>query len=76
MVLAVVGVVIQAGTLNLQQIVLVQNHGKIFGWDGIGNPFLLTQFIGFIVFMISVRPSSPRRRSTCPSPSPSSCPAT
>jgi NADH-quinone oxidoreductase subunit H len=55
MVLAVVGVVIQAGTLNLQQIVLVQNHGKIFGWDGIGNPFLLTQFIGFIVFMISVQ---------------------
>jgi NADH-quinone oxidoreductase subunit H len=55
MVLAVIGVVIQAGTLNLQQIVITQNSGKIFGWDGLGNPYLLTQFIGFVVFMISVQ---------------------
>jgi len=55
MVLAVIGVVIQAGTLNLQGIVFQQNAGEIFGWDGIGNPYILTQFIGFIVFMIAVQ---------------------
>jgi len=55
MVLAVIGVVIQAGTLNLQQIVTAQNAGSIFGWDGIGNPYVLTQFVGFLVFMISVQ---------------------
>jgi NADH-quinone oxidoreductase subunit H len=55
MVLAVVGVVIQAGTMNLQQIVLRQNGGEIFGWSGIGNPYILTQFIGFAVFMIAVQ---------------------
>ena len=46
MVLAVVGVVIQAGTLNLQGIVAAQHEGEIFGWDGIGNPFILTQLVG------------------------------
>ena len=55
MVLAVIGVVIQAGTMNLQQIVVGQNAGSIFGWDGVGNPYVLTQFIGFIIFMISVQ---------------------
>jgi NADH-quinone oxidoreductase subunit H len=55
MVLAVIGVVIQAGTMNLQGIVERQNAGEIFGWDGIGNPYVLTQFIGFIVFMIAVQ---------------------
>jgi len=55
MVLAVIGVVIQAGTMNLQQIVVAQNAGSIFGWDGLGNPYVLTQFIGFIIFMISVQ---------------------
>ncbi|MCU1400413.1 MAG: nuoH, partial [Acidimicrobiales bacterium] len=55
MVLAVVGVVIQAGTMNLQQIVIRQNGGEIFGWNGIGNPYILTQFIGFAVFMIAVQ---------------------
>ena len=55
MVLAVVGVVIQAGTMNLQQIVVRQNGGAIFGWNGIGNPYILTQFIGFAVFMIAVQ---------------------
>ena len=46
MVLAVVGVVIQAGTLNLKGIVEAQADGEIFGWGGIGNPFILTQFVG------------------------------
>ena len=34
LVLAVVGVVIQAGTLNMQGIVAAQANGAIFGWDG------------------------------------------
>src|ERR1700674_5418736 len=42
--LAVVGVVIQAGTMSLQNIVLSQQHGSIFGWNGIGEPFVVTQF--------------------------------
>ncbi|MEX2294488.1 MAG: NADH-quinone oxidoreductase subunit NuoH [Acidimicrobiales bacterium] len=55
MVLAVVGVVIQAGTLNLQGIVAAQHSGQIFGWDGIGNPFVLTQLVGFVVFLIATQ---------------------
>jgi NADH-quinone oxidoreductase subunit H len=55
MVLAVVGVVIQAGTMNLQQIVVAQNAGEMFGWNGLGNPYILTQFVGFAVFMIAVQ---------------------
>jgi len=55
MVLAVLGVVIQAGTMNLQKIVVAQNAGSIFGWDGLGNPYILTQFVGFLVFMIAVQ---------------------
>jgi len=55
MVLAVIGVVIQAGTMNLQSIVAVQNGGEIFGWDGLGNPYLITQIVGFVIFMISVQ---------------------
>ncbi|MBU3690326.1 MAG: NADH-quinone oxidoreductase subunit H [Acidimicrobiales bacterium mtb01] len=55
MVLAVVGVIIQAGTMNLQQIVVAQNAGSIFGWNGLGNPYILTQFVGFIIFMIAVQ---------------------
>lgn len=55
LVLAVMGVVIQAGTLNMQDIVLAQAEGEIFGFGGIGNPFILTQFIGFAVFMIAMQ---------------------
>jgi NADH-quinone oxidoreductase subunit H len=55
MILAVVGVVIQAGSMNLQNIVVAQNAGSIFGWDGLGNPYLITQFVGFIIFMIAVQ---------------------
>ncbi|MEY4607725.1 MAG: complex I subunit 1/NuoH family protein [Ilumatobacteraceae bacterium] len=55
MVLSVLGVVIQAGTMNLQQIVVAQNSGSIFGWDGLGFPFVLTQFVAFAIFMISVQ---------------------
>jgi NADH-quinone oxidoreductase subunit H len=55
MVLAVVGVVIQAGTMSMNGIVLAQNQGEIFGFGGIGNPYLLTQFIGFFIFLAAVQ---------------------
>ncbi len=70
LVLAVVGVVVQAGTLNMQGIVEAQigpnpalaegataaaQQGEIFGWGAIGNPFILTQFVGFVIFMIAVQ---------------------
>lgn len=55
LILAVVGVVIQAETMNMQGIVLAQANGEIFGWGGIGNPFFLTQFVGFAVFMIAMQ---------------------
>jgi NADH-quinone oxidoreductase subunit H len=55
MVLAVLGVVIQAGSMNLQQIVVAQNTGEIFGFGGLGNPFIITQFVGFVIFMIAVQ---------------------
>jgi NADH-quinone oxidoreductase subunit H len=51
--LAVVGVVIQAGTMSLQGIVLSQQGGSIFGWGGVGQPFVLTQFIGFALFLVA-----------------------
>ena len=51
--LAVVGVVIQCGTMSLQGIVAFQSTGSIFGWSGIGFPLILTQFIGFGLFLIA-----------------------
>jgi NADH-quinone oxidoreductase subunit H len=53
LILAVVGVVVQASTMNLQGIVHAQQDGEIFGWGGIGNPYILTQFFGFALFMIA-----------------------
>jgi len=55
LVLAVMGVVIQAGTLNMQEIVYAQAEGEIFGISGIGNPFIITQFIGFAIFLIAMQ---------------------
>ncbi len=55
MVLAVIGVVISAGSLNLQHIVEVQSSNQIIGWGGIGDPFVLTQFVGFLIFLISMQ---------------------
>jgi NADH-quinone oxidoreductase subunit H len=55
LVLAVVGVVIQAGTLSMQGIVEAQSSGEIFGWDGLGNPFFFTQILGLIIFLIAVQ---------------------
>ncbi|HEX8770365.1 MAG TPA: NADH-quinone oxidoreductase subunit NuoH [Acidimicrobiales bacterium] len=55
LVLAVVGVVIQAGTMNLQGIVHAQADGAMFGFDLIGNPFIITQFVGFILFIAAAQ---------------------
>jgi NADH-quinone oxidoreductase subunit H len=55
LILAVVGVVIQAGSMSLQQIVHAQQGGAIFGWSGIGFPFILTQFVGFALFMVAAQ---------------------
>src|SRR4029434_7775183 len=53
--LAVVGVVIQAQTMSLQGIVYAQRDNAIFGVDWIGNPFILTQFIGFALFLVAAQ---------------------
>jgi NADH-quinone oxidoreductase subunit H len=55
LVLAVLGVVIQAGTLNMQGIVEAQRNGEIFGFGGLGNPYIITQFLGFVIFMIAMQ---------------------
>jgi NADH-quinone oxidoreductase subunit H len=55
LILAVVGVVIQAGTLNLQLIVQAQATGEIFGWGALGNPYFFTQIVGFFIFMVAVQ---------------------
>src|SRR6476469_5548307 len=55
LVLAVVGVVIQAGTLDMQGIVSAQRSGEIFGWGAIGNPYIFTQFIGFVMFVVAMQ---------------------
>jgi NADH-quinone oxidoreductase subunit H len=55
LVLAVVGVVIQAGTMSLQGIVEAQADGEIFGVGIIGNPFILTQFVGFLLFVAAAQ---------------------
>jgi NADH-quinone oxidoreductase subunit H len=55
LVLATVGVVIQAGTMNLQGIVHAQADGAIFGVDIIGNPFIITQFVGFLLFIAAAQ---------------------
>jgi len=53
--LAVTGVVIQAGTMSLNQIVIAQQDQAIFGIDWIGNPFIFTQFIGFLLFLVAAQ---------------------
>ena len=55
MVLATVGVVIQAESMNLNKIIEAQNTGEIFGIGWFGNPFIITQFVGFLIFMIAVQ---------------------
>jgi NADH-quinone oxidoreductase subunit H len=51
----VVGVVIQAGTMSLQGIVHAQQDGAIFGWDGLGIPYIFPQLLGFAIFLIATQ---------------------
>jgi len=55
MVLAVVGVIIQAGTMNLSGIVAAQATGSIFGFTWLGNPYFLTQFVALGIFLVAVQ---------------------
>ena len=55
LILAVMGVVVQAESLNLQRIVEAQATGQIIGFGAIGNPFILTQFLAFLIFMIAAQ---------------------
>ena len=41
--------------MNLQQIVVAQNTQEIFGLNWFGFPFVLTQFVGFLIFMVAVQ---------------------
>src|SRR5439155_24260120 len=42
-----------AGTMSLQGIVKAQQTGSIFGWDGIGLPYVFPQIIGFVLFLVA-----------------------
>ncbi len=55
MVLAAVGVVVLAGSLNLQDIVMAQAQFKSFGDWGPALPFIVVQLPLFIVFMAAVQ---------------------
>jgi len=55
LVLAVVGVVIQAGTMSMQGIVRAQADGEIFGFGVLGNPFVITQIVGFVLFVVAAQ---------------------
>ena len=55
LVLAVVGVVIEANTMSLQGIVKAQAHQSIFGFSWLGNPFILTQIVGFLIFLAAAQ---------------------
>ncbi len=55
LVLAVVGVVIQAQSMSLSDIVMAQANFKIFGFNAGGMPFIATQFVGFVIFMIAAQ---------------------
>jgi NADH-quinone oxidoreductase subunit H len=64
--LALLGVLMTAGTLSLTEIVSAQE----------GMWYIVPQFIGFIVFLVAASRRPTARRSTCPRPTPSSCRAT
>ena len=55
LILAVVGVVIQAGSMNMAEIVYAQANGEIFGFGLLGNPFILTQGVAFLIFLIAMQ---------------------
>tara|TARA_B100001146_G_scaffold196991_1_gene185603 strand:- start:2339 stop:2842 length:504 start_codon:yes stop_codon:yes gene_type:complete len=39
----------------MQGIVMAQAQGEIFGFGGIGSPFIITQFLGFAIFLVAVQ---------------------
>src|SRR5207237_1072995 len=47
--------VVQAGTMSLQGIVLFQQGGDVFGFGALGFPLILTQFVGFALFMVAAQ---------------------
>jgi len=55
LVLAVLGVVIQAESLNMNTIVARQAEWEIFGIGAFGMPFIVTQFLGFAIFMVAIQ---------------------
>jgi NADH-quinone oxidoreductase subunit H len=55
LVLAVIGVVIQAGSMNLNTIVKMQEKQQLFGLNIGGLPYIATQFVGFVIFMIAAQ---------------------
>ncbi len=55
MVLAVVGVIVQAGSMSFTTIVEKQRQFEVFGLNIAGMPFVATQFVGFVVFMIATQ---------------------
>lgn len=60
LVLAVIGVVMQAGTMSLQGIVHAQASWEWFGWGGwgdvrVGVPFIVPQIVGFVLFLIAAQ---------------------
>jgi NADH-quinone oxidoreductase subunit H len=55
LVLAVVGVVIQAGSLSLSSIVVAQSHFQLFGLNTRGLPYIVPQFVGFLIFLIAAQ---------------------
>jgi len=53
--LAVVGVVIQAGTASLQGVIGAQKSMELFGLHIHGVPFAIPQFVGFLLFLIAAQ---------------------
>ena len=41
--------------MNLQGIAAAQQNGSIFGVDFFGNPYILTQFVGFFLFLVAAQ---------------------
>src|SRR5260370_3099888 len=44
-----------AGTMSVQGIVKAEQTGSIFGWDGIGLPYVFPQIIGFALFLVAAQ---------------------
>ena len=58
LVLAVIGVAIQAGSLSLNQIVVAQSEFQLFGFiptevNGFNSPFMITQAVGLAIFLVA-----------------------